>query len=348
MKLLSLTGILMFSWACFSQNTTFTNPLLPMGPDPWMMSKDGVYYYMNTLQDRLEIRKTENPVSLKNAERKVVWKAPENGPNSHAIWAPEIHYLDGKWYIYFAADDGENKNHRMWVLECDSQNPLSGNWTVKGKLSDPGDHWMIDASILEYKNKRYLVWSGWEGYENTKQHIFISEMLNPWTLAEFRVKLSSPEAAWELNGLTPEQAAEKKGVFVNEGPQPLKHGKDLFIIFSANGCWTDHYALGYLKLKKDGDVLKKEDWVKSEKPILVTSRDNDVYAPGHNSFFKSPDGTEDWILYHANPNAGDGCGYKRSPRAQIVNWDSNGNPLIGTPLPVFQPIIVPSGVTSSN
>lgn len=327
-----------------SQSQTFTNPLLPSGPDPWLTEYDGTYYYMHTMSDRLKIWKTRNPVDIQNAEAKVIWNAPDTGEYRSNIWAPELHRLNGKWYVYFAADDGENINHRTWVLVCDGDDPLAGNWELAGRIADPGDHWAIDASVFSHRDVYYMIWSGWEGYENTLQHIYISEMKNPWTLRGKRVMLSSPTAAWELNGLTTDEAAEKKGVFVNEGPQLLKHGSDLFIVFSANGCWTDHYSLGILRLKPDGNVMNADDWEKNHGPVFETSKENSVYAPGHNSFFKSPDGAEDWILYHANSEPQLGCSGRRSPRAQQFTWDADGWPAFGIPVPTDSTLARPSGI----
>src|SRR5690348_13240502 len=96
---------------------TFTNPLLPTGPDPWVIYKDGFYYYMNTTGMNLTIWKTRSIADLKTAEKKVVWRPPASGPYSHEVWAPELHFLDAKWYIYFAADAGTNQTHRVWVIE---------------------------------------------------------------------------------------------------------------------------------------------------------------------------------------------------------------------------------------
>jgi GH43 family beta-xylosidase len=59
---------------------------------------------------------------------------------SKQLWAPEIHFLNGKWYVYFAADDGINLHHRIWVLENSIADPFEGQWLLKGKLTDPGDH----------------------------------------------------------------------------------------------------------------------------------------------------------------------------------------------------------------
>src|SRR5271155_2153630 len=116
-------------------SATFTNPLLPTGPDPWVEYKDGFYYYMNTTGTNLTVWKTRNVADLATAEKKIVWTPPATGPYSHDIWAPEIHFLDGKWYIYFAADAQDNTTHRIWAIENASPDPLQGEWTFKGKVS---------------------------------------------------------------------------------------------------------------------------------------------------------------------------------------------------------------------
>jgi GH43 family beta-xylosidase len=121
-------------------------------------------------------------------------------------------------------------------------------------------------------------------------------------------------------------------VDVNEGPQALIHGDDLFIVYSASGCWTDLYALGMLRFDGGNDLMKPEAWKKSPSPVFQQSNENHVYAPGHNSFFLSPDGKESWLLYHANSKPGQGCGRERSPRAQSFTWNADGTPAFGEPV----------------
>src|ERR1700712_5095579 len=112
----------------------FTNPLLPSGADPWVISYKGVYYYMNTTGVNLTIWATADITDLRHARSKVVWVPPASGAYSREIWAPELHRFDGRWYLYFAADDGRNENHRIYVLENASEDPLQGTWTMKGKV----------------------------------------------------------------------------------------------------------------------------------------------------------------------------------------------------------------------
>lgn len=321
---------------------TFTNPLLPSGADPWVTYKDGYYYYTHTQGNRLTIWKTKDITDLKSADSKTVWKAPETGLNSKNIWAPEIHFLNGKWYIYYAADDGNNANHRMWVLENSAEDPLTGTWIDRGKLNLPEDEWAIDATIFENKGKLYVVWSGWEGNENISQDLYIASLRNPYTPDSERVMISQPDNEWEKTTFT--RSDGTPGPVVNEGPVVLKRDGKLFLVYSANHCSTDVYALGMLIASEEDDLLKPETWKKHPNPVFEYSSKNEVFAPGHNSFFQSPDGTEDWILYHANAEPGLGCGRFRSPRAQPFTWNDDGTPNFGTPVPADKRIQKPSGL----
>lgn len=321
------------------QSGTFTNPLLPQGADPFSFYKDGYYYYMHTAGSRLELRKTKSIADLASAEKKVIFDPPPGKAWSRELWAPEIHFLRGRWYVYFAADDGDNINHRMFVLENRSSDPMKGEWVFKGKIGDKTDKWAIDGSVLEYRGKLYMVWSGWHGDKNGQQDIYIAKMKNPLRIKGKRIRISSPVFDWEKDGDLP---GDPHHVSVNEGPQPLSNKGRLFLVYSASGCWTDSYSLGLLTFTGRRNLLDSASWRKSERPVFTQSRENGVYAPGHNSFFKSPDGTEDWILYHANSKPGDGCGRQRSPRAQKFSWREDGVPEFGTPMKEGIPLAVPS------
>ncbi len=181
LRTILLTGFLLVFQVCFSQKT-FTNPLLPSGADPWSIHKDGYYYYTQTLGDRLVIWKTKNIADLKTAPRKTVFLPPPGTPYSKGLWAPELHFINNKWYLYFAADSGRNESHRLWVLENGSADPMKGKWNLKGRMVDSSNKWAIDGSVFKHKGQLYMVWSGWEGDVNGRQDIYISKMKNPWTL----------------------------------------------------------------------------------------------------------------------------------------------------------------------
>jgi GH43 family beta-xylosidase len=256
-----------------------------MQRDPWIKYHNGFYYYICAKEDhKLCMAKLNKPEDLNNAEFKVVYEAPEGTMFSHELWAPELHIINGKCYIYVACDDGDNNNHRMYVLENNSSDPLE-NYVLHGQITDETNKWAIDGTIIEYKGKMYFAWSGWETDENVMQEIFIAEMSDPFTISSKRVSISKPELEWELHGGTP---------LVNEGPVGIVHDGQLFIAFSGSGCWTNHYAIGLLKLVGE-DLLDKNSWVKLSQPLVPATED--LKGPGHNCFINV--NGEDYVVFHA-------------------------------------------------
>lgn len=314
-------------------STTFSNPIVNNGPDPWVIQQGDVYYYTHTMGNRIGIYKTKAISQLGTAKSVTIWTPPASGPYSKNIWAPELHYLQDKWYFYFAADDGDDVNHRMYVIENASEDPTTGTWEFKGQITDPSDKWAIDGTVLEHEGEMYFIWSGWRGDNDPGiQQLYIAKMSNPWTIEGERIMISEPTFDWEKNGL------------VNEGPEIIKNEDGrVFLIYSASGCWTDDYALGMMTFQEGGNPLNPEDWIKKSAPVFVKNPKNGAYGPGHNGFFKSPDGKEDWIIYHANPQSGQGCGGNRSTRIQKFSWNEAGEPVFGEPAKIYAPLAKPSG-----
>lgn len=296
---------------------TEASVLMPQGADPWVIFKDGFYYYTQTTGTDISIWKSRTIHGLPQAERHVIWRPPPSGPKSRNLWAPELHFLDGKWYIYYAADDGRNENHRMYVLEA--SHPL-GPYRDKGKISDATDRWAIDGTVLEMgKGRRYFVWSGWESTYNGRQSLFIARMKNPWTIVGRRVRISTPTEPWEWEA--------GRGPKVNEAPQVLKRNGQVFIVYSADQSWTDNYKLGVLRLSGRNPMLSK-NWEKLPTPLLQSDLNATRVAPGHCSFTTSPDGIDNWILFHTARFPG--AGWKRHVQAQAFVWGDDDLPILDT------------------
>ncbi|MCR2806990.1 family 43 glycosylhydrolase [Paenibacillus soyae] len=312
---------------------TFKNTLSSMdAPDPSIAYKDGFYYMTFTHNGADVMVMKSRTLDFKEAERKVVWYPPVGTPYSANLWAPEIQFIQGKWYIYFAADDGANENHRMYALEADTDDPM-GSYTFKGQITDESNRWAIDGLALEHEDKLYFIWSGWEGDVNIAQNTYIAPMSDPLTISGPRVLLSEPDLDWERAGGPP---------YINEGQSILKKNGRVFLVYSGAGSWTPFYSLGMLALKAGGDPLDPADWVKAEQPLMAMDDEAGVYGPGHNSFAVSPDGTEEWLVYHATSGVADGWA-NRKARAQRVEWGEDGLPRFGKPLSLDTAIAVPSG-----
>jgi GH43 family beta-xylosidase len=233
--------------------------------------------------------------------------------NSRGLWAPELHRIGGKWFIYYAADNGKNENHRMWVLESSSDTPY-GPYICRGALDTQG--WAIDGSPFEFQGHLYFVWSGWPGEVDGQQNIYIAPMSSPWELAAPRTLLVEPTESWE-----------KVDMAICEGPQILVKNGRLFMIYSASGSWTVDYCLG-LASHQGGDILDPANWQKTG-PVFTKSED--IWGVGHCSFVKSQCQTEDWILFHAKSDQKKGWN-DRHVLAQQFNWTEDGRPHFGTPV----------------
>lgn len=313
-----------------------TNPLnVHGGADPWLTYYEGNYYLATTTwASEWTMRMSPTLAGLKTAEPVRIYY--ETDPSRCCnMWAPEFRLLDGpngpRWYFYYTAGTaGTNDNQHSHVLESAGTDPM-GPYTYKARIFDPlHDTWSIDGSVLELDGALYFLFSA---FENGLQSMFIAPMSNPWTISGERVLLSQPEYPWE-----------EMGGFVNEGPVALQHDDDTFIIYSASSCNTPDYKLGMLTYT-GGDPLSRDSWIKSPEPVFQRSDENGVYAPGHNGFFRSPDGTEDWIVYHANSSTSYGCDGRRTTRVQRVEWNADGTPNFGVPVAEGVAIAAPSGDT---
>lgn len=312
--------------------TTFKNPILANGADPWMYKHtDGHYYFMVTRGDRLELFKSRSMSRIVEGDLKIVWMPPDTGMNSRNLWAPEIHHLNGKWYIYFTANGGGGDDtRRIYVLENENQDPFKGRWMERGAVNTAFAG--LDGSVLEHGGKLIFMYAGYGNYPAYGSAIYAAEMENPWTITGENVLLTKPEYEWEQQG----------GMAINEGPCFLKRFGKVFLIYSASTCWSDDYALGMLSASDQSDLLNPASWTKSDAPVFRKSLENGVFGPGHNSFTVSPDETEDWIVYHAIPESGGGS-ERRSTRMQKFGWTEDGTPDFGVPLPQDADIPVPSG-----
>lgn len=311
----------------------YINPIILQRADPWVYKHtDGYYYFSASVPeyDRIEIRRAKTIQELDKAEPVVVWRKRETGELSANIWAPEIHYMNDKWYIYFAAarttetDEGVF-DHRMYVLENSSKNPLEGEWIEKGKVQNVMDTFSLDATTFEHNGVHYLVWAQRDFDIRGNSNLYIGKLSNPWTIEGKQVMISKPEYDWETIGF-----------WVNEGAGVIKKNGKIFISYSASA--TDYnYCMGLLTASDTSDLLDPASWIKSKEPVFTTNEETSQFGPGHNCFTVSEDGKDDILVYHArnykeiegdplyDPN--------RHTRAQKISWSEDGIPVFGIPVP---------------
>lgn len=310
---------------------TFTNPIVKNAADPWVLKHNHNYYFMATKRDRLELTQSTSLTGIASGDKKTIWVPEPSGKFSYNLWAPEIHRLSGKWYIYYTANDGGgDESRRVCVLENAADNPMTGEWIWKGALPTPSPG--LDGTVFKLQDQYYFLYAGYGHFPDYGSAIYIMRMTNPWTLDGKQVLLTAPTLDWEKQG----------GMAINEGPVILKRNGFIFLIYSASTTWSEDYALGMLTMKETADPLNPLSWIKSQQPVFQKSIKNKVLATGHNSFTKSLDDQEDWIVYHALSAPGEDTKF-RSTRIQKFGWKQDGTPDFGVPLAEDSEVDVPSG-----
>lgn len=316
------------SAAATAAEPVFHNPLVLQRADPQVsLQPDGWYYFTATVPeyDRIELRRARSLDGLGAAPAKVVWRKHASGAMGAHIWAPEMHRIDGKWYIYFtAAPSGKIWEIRLFVLENDAADPFEGEWVERGQLKTGWESFALDATTFENRGQRYLLWAQRAPHGSKGSNIYIARMASPLAIEGPAVMLSKPEYAWE-----------RQKYEVNEGPAALVRNGRVFVTYSASA--TDaRYCMGMLSASADTDLLDPHAWTKSPEPVFSSSAQNGQWGPGHNSFTTTPDGRTDVLVYHAR-NYRDIQGDplhdpNRNTRAQAIRWRADGTPDFGEPV----------------
>ncbi|KAH7104047.1 Arabinanase/levansucrase/invertase [Auriculariales sp. MPI-PUGE-AT-0066] len=287
---------------------TFNNPIKPGGAaDPWVIyhQETDMYYLCQSQQGGIVVLPSRDLTAFPE-EGPVVWSPPGDLKD---LWAPELHFIDGVWYVYVAMDHGDNADHRMYFV---------------GKVTTPDDNWAIDGTVFRYSpnGKLYFVWSGWiDGSHTITQNLYIAEMCSPTEVCSDRVLLHEPNQGWQKSG--------DSGV--NEGPEIIEHNGRYFIVYSAAGSWTDDYCLAFMGIDGGADPMNGANWWRlDDRPVMWSNPDAGVWAPGHASFTTARDGTP-YVVYHALDRSGAGWG-GRTARTEAFGWNPDGSP--GFPRPV--------------
>lgn len=319
-----LSMLLVTAWIAVlpAAGATFRNPLNPAA-DPWLGFANGEYHLATTQGDCVRLWSARSIAGLKEAKPVTIWG------KGKGVWAAEFHHLMGRagrrWYCYFTQTDGADIRHRMYVA-VSTTDSIKGPYAAPQLLkTDPNDEfYAIDGHVFEQRGTLYFLWAGHPGHR-----LFISRMSDPMHLTGGRVLI--PASGFGCDE-------------VREGPYVIAHGGRIFLTYSACDTGKPDYKVGCLWADAKSDPMKVESWTQRNEPLLARADQNRVFGPGHHGFFKSPDGREDWIVYHGKTT--DAYTYKgRSTRAQKLEWDEKGFPKPVVPLPLDADIGVPSGET---
>lgn len=307
--------------------TEYNKAFILQRADPFVrQAPDGTYYFTASVPayDRVVLRHADTLEGLRDAEEITVWTKHESGPMSKHVWAPEIHYLFGKWYIYFAAGDVDDIwEIRPYVLEC-TGDPMKDPWVEKGKMKRADEDvfsfeaFSLDATVFENRGSWYYIWAEKVGVGKQISNLYIARMAAADKLETVQVLLTTPDYDWE-----------RIDFWVNEGPAVIKRNGKIYMTYSASGTGVC-YCMGMMSTTEDADLLDPASWKKERYPVLRTDEEKGIYGPGHNCFTKDEDGN-DICVFHARTYpeiVGDPLyDPNRHTMLMKVEWDAEDRPV---------------------
>lgn len=313
----------------------FPFPLMPERGDPMAIRWQDGYLFMATDdecgQRRLLIRQTKHLAEIPAAQDHVLFTSPDEGDYSGCLWAPELHVVNGRLCIFFAAGMPHWYTVQSRVMWLNGDDPTDAAcWSAPKRMERMDGTWLthdgisitLDMTVLNTAGGLYVVWS---------QRPIHTEPIRCGT-ADLYIARLNPEAPWKLASepvlLTrPEYGWERIHSEVCEGPFLLKKHGTLYLTYAC--ALIDHtYAVGVLTARDGDELLDTASWRKENYPLLHRMSMPDQLGGGHNAFVQDEDGN-DVITLHALSKAGylhDPGDGRRFPAFRQVVWDEKGFP----------------------
>lgn len=331
------------------EQEVYANPLIPQRADPhiefdedeelyYFTASYPAFYNVNGGYDRIILRESATIAGLADAEEITIWDAPDSGQMARHVWAPEIHKIEGEFYVFFAAGNSNAVwNIRPYVLVCqDDDNPYDpeswllpdGTAEIHAATSQQYKYFKqmsLDMTYFEHNDHHYVIWADIIG----QSALYMQEVdpYAPWEgISDEVICLTTPEYAWERDVQR-----------VNEGASVIKNDGKIYVAFSGSGTGPE-YCIGLLSMDENDDPMDLDSWTKVCYPVLTSSDVPGEYGPGHNSFTVDENGNA-MFVYHArseecyrnqcqwasSDSLYDPC---RHARVKRVHWASDGTPIL--------------------
>ncbi|MFZ5431501.1 MAG: glycoside hydrolase family 43 protein [Bacteroidota bacterium] len=255
-----------YSIACLWALTSFTTApataqeKVPFG-DPFILLHEGTYYAYGTHgADGIEVYVSDDlltwrgPVGVKNGlalHKDDVW-------GNRWFWAPEVYYVNGRFYMYFSADEH--------ICAATANSPL-GPFTQEVKKPMIENEKCIDNSLfIDDDGKPYLFFDRF------------NDGLNIW-VAELEADLITVRPGTMHKCIHVSQPWEEIWPRVNEGAFVLKRNGIYYMTYSANSYESPFYGIGFATATHINGP-----WVKYEhNPIF--QKPGNLVGVGHSALF---------------------------------------------------------------
>jgi arabinan endo-1,5-alpha-L-arabinosidase len=316
-----LFATVLCSLTAYSQNKTIVH-------DPVMIRQDSMYYLFCT-GFGISVWSSADMISWKK-EKPVFEKAPEWAVNlipgfKGHIWAPDITFHNGKYYLYYSASAFGKNTSCIGLATNTTLHPddPSYQWEDQGKViqSVPGrDLWnAIDPNLAFDENgKPWLVFgSFWSGIKLVKLNDDLKSITEP---QEWYTVAKRPR-----DFKTDDYDAGEGSI---EAPFIFKRDNYYYLFVSFDFCCrgiNSNYNIRVGRSEKITGPYLDHDGNRLDQGggSLVLAGNESWPGVGHNSAY-TIDGI-DYIVFHAYDASDNG-----KPKLLIrqIHWDNNGWPLI--------------------
>jgi len=213
------------------------------------------------------------------------------------LWAPASVKRNGKYYLFFSANDPQCPESKWWNPEINKVGDIAGiGVAVADRPEGPYKDYLgkplitefynmcqpIDQFIFEYEGVTYIIFGGW-GHCNMGILNEDFTALVPWEDGEL-IKEITPEGYWEA-------------------PVMFKKDGKIYFMWSEGNFGDDSYKIAYAIADTPVGPFKRIDTVLKSDYELAN-------GPGHHSVL-NPKGTDDWyIIYHRRPIPNQALGHR--------------------------------------
>lgn len=299
---------------------TYANPVHDgyLG-DPFVLKHNGEYYAYGTM------RPGEPTVPVLHSWDLVNWRPLGNALTlrddaSEALWAPEVAYDNGTFYMYYSAGGREGQGHRLRVAAAARP---TGPFEDTGDGLTPNDPFAIDAHPFRDDDGRWYLYycrdfldPDEEGRVGTG--IVVDRLVDMTRLAGERRTVVRPHADWQLYERQRRWYGRVWDWYTVEGPFVRKHGGRYYCFYSG-GAWKEpNYGVSYVVADGAMGPFALEAGVNG--PEILRTQSGRVIGPGHASVVHAPDNEHEYIVYHAwDPEH-----TARLMRMDRLDWDEEG------------------------
>lgn len=288
--------------------TQFDNPVWGEGlADPFCWYHDGMYYAIGTGRGRAGAeRKAGRQVPMVKSRDLQHWQyvglvlepAPEERGGN--FWAPEVAYSDGTFYLYYHCD-GNGKGFRIRVAT--SKNPEGPYRDTGTPLTDVAKTpFAIDSTAFRDDDGQWYLFYATD-FLDFNETTFRGTALVADRLAGMTQLEGHPQVVmrahwpWQVYQRNRTMYGKVADWYTLEGPAVRKHNGKYYCFYSGGNYQNDSYGVDYLVADRVTGPWREVG--RERGPQIVRSVPGKVIGPGHNSVVSSPDGTQDYIVYHA-------------------------------------------------